>query len=365
MISWFVILIAIISALGIGIYIKTKRHDAAFAFLGIALVMSILYGVGVISVADGSGGGGGGGGTNPTPAPALCDPKVIASLGWKEQEYGSNSWSAADSTVNYFGQGVDPSSANASAIDTTTITDGNGTETTGVLQTCTTYRTVLDGSTTYYDIDLGEIQFANPSTTDTSVTIFESIGEGSKRHTQGAQLVGTISDMVTETESGSLQGTDSNTLGNDVNELRSSGATLTYDKSDGDGQFKIRAKIECSGANKVCKNMAFGFEWDSSAPPEGTELSAITAQWQSGTAFAAMPSSLLNNWTKQIPIVIGTIEGGTSGTYDITFNVTEANVTAADDQFYMYTDDLGKWNGQDVLTGTKATGSRTQIKWQE
>jgi len=361
---WLAAIAIMVLAVALYAY-KTGKHDMAIGMVALLAFAGILVGIGVISVGDTDGLDFDGGGADQLEPVDECDDvKTIASLSWIAMEAKSNKWDQYDFTANYFASLTSPSDPNNSAIDTTTVTDGNGTDTTSVLQSCRPYRVVLDGGSTYYDIDLGETVFKPPSSDESSVTITEIIGAGSSRNTEGGVLVGTISDIVDETVSASLQGTDTNTVGNDVNELRQSGDALTYDHSDGDGQFKVRTKIECTGANKVCRNMAFGYTWDSTTPPEGNEISGITPNHVTGTQFGAMPSSLLNMWSTQSAVLLGDIEGGISGTYDITYDVTEANATAGDDVFYQYLDDLGEWFGKDVMLGTKATGDRTSFNWQ-
>ena len=356
--NWFPVLLILMGVVGVGAYFMTKRKDLAVGILGFVMLVAILNTTGLISVGE----------TNlPIPTQnnqnvGACEPKVISSLAWKVQEAHSNSWSAADGTINYYEKDVDPADPNASPIDTTTLTDGAGTDTSALLTTCTTYRTVIDGGSTYYDMDLGKIQFKAPDTTTSTVTLLERIPSDFGT-SKGMELVGTISDLIDEASMASTDGA-TNTLSNDANELVNDATdSLTYDLSAGDGQFKVRATIVCNGANKVCKDMALGFEWDSSAMPEGDEVSGITAQLYTGTDLG-VPSSLLNYWSSESAVQLGTLEGGVSGTYDLTFTLSESNITAGNDQFYLYIDDLGKWNGKDVELGTKATGDRTEFKFQ-
>lgn len=352
--NWFPIVIVLLGLAGLFMYFTSKRKDAAVILLGVSLVLGVLNATGLMTVA-------------PTEIPAgeqpsigECQPKVLSSLAWKVKEEYSNSWNAADYTVNYYESGTDPSSPTATAIDTTTITNGSGTDTDAVLKTCTKYRITFDGSSTYYDIDLGEVMLTAPDTDSSTVTVSYTI-PGDFGTTKGGELVGTLGDLIDEASMASTDGA-TNTMNNDANELvNDTTDSLTYDVSAGDGQFKVRMVIACNGANKVCKDVVVGFDWDDSAPPEGDEISSITAQLYTGTDLG-IPSSLLNYWTKEEAVKIGTLEGGVSGTYDLTINLTEGNLTAGDDIWYLYIDDLGAWHGKDVELGTKATGDRTAFK---
>ena len=356
MLDWFPVVVVILGGFGLLTYFTTKKKDMAVGILGIALILGILNATGVMTIS------GTGTADNGTQQPTIqtCQPKVISSLAIKVREEGSNSWEAADGTIKFYNPNDDPSSPTASPIATITLTNGSASDTSGVLQSCTKYRVVIDGGSTYYDKDLGIITLPAPDTTTSTVTVVYHIPSDFGT-TSGMSLVGSFSDLIDEASMASTDGA-TNTLSNDANELvNDTTDSLTYDLSAGDGQFKVRLTIACNGANKVCKDAVLGFQWDDTAPPEGDEVSSITAQLHTGTDLG-IPSSLLNYWSKEDAVKLGTLEGGTSATYDLTFTVSESNITAGDDQFYLYVDDLGDWHGKDTMLGTKATGDRTIFK---
>jgi len=338
----------------------TKKRDAG---IGIGLLLLVIAGLSYMNVLSF--------GEQPgIGLPGLEDKGMvlpISKLTLRVQEAGSDAWNTADGTVNFYQAGVDPSDPTANTIDTATLTDGNAVTENGVLKTGTMYRVVIDGSSNYYDCDLGEIYFRSPPNVTTStVEVSYSIpGDFScKGNIDGKSMyVGSFANIYTVADANSQDADGDGTIdcatcndwGNDLNEIDvETSNTITYDLSDGDGTVYEYITIQCDGGNKYCKDVALDFDYDTSVPPEGDELSAFTAALNSGSDLG-LPSSLLNYWKNQIPVVIGTLEGGTSAEYKFTLTYSESNITAGDDNWTLIVDDLGEYMGKDVELGTKAT----------
>ena len=93
--------------------------------------------------------------------------------------------------------------------------------------------------------------------------------------------------------------------------------------------------------------------WDATNPPTGNEYTAITMQLDSGKDLG-VPSDILNYFKNEQPVALGTLKGGDSSVYKITWSISEANADANMDYTILY-DDLGGNNGKDVLLNTKGT----------
>jgi len=377
MVGWLSILLLALGAISGYILYVTDRRDAAMAVGGILIIFGALGAFGVVNYQAIEGAPGG---ATPTAEEAaaivagLCTgaKKPIGNLTVSLQEKGSNSWSAADSTLRAYLEGTDPSGATASAIDTVTITDGNGTRTSSRLMTSTKYRIVLDGSTTYYDADLGETCIRTPETTEATPNVTIQFPNGDYPAIGAYMSVGTLVDVINEGKhSTDANSSDVNYSMNDVNELRvdSKGAPQTtdqiaYDLSDGDGTFKLRPIFEVGGSNQYAKQLAFCFDNDDTNPMEGDEFSAISIAQYTGTDYGITQQDILNTWKNEECIPLGdVVQSGTSGEYAITFTATEANITAGSDIFRMCIEDLGKIDGKDVRLGTKATKDCTTFKF--
>lgn len=287
-----------------------------------------------------------------TPTPSVGASALIIdtfSVTSAKEKY-SNAYDQVIGTLRFYDAGTNPSSPTASTVDTVTISAGTGSSTAKRLQTETPYRVVFDGASLWYDEDYGIITFAS-----------KDYNKNTGQYGFDAGLISRIAnftDYNASDISGNINGQTTATLGTDEigTELLdddSNGGNLSYDESVGDGQFYFDYIIEVSGANREVKAPVLCFEWDNTAPPEGNELSALTAQVQSGIGFG-IPSDLLDYWSNQACTSMGTvIAGGASSEVRFTITVDEANLDTTD-MWRMYIDDLGAIRGKDVRLGVGA-----------
>lgn len=271
---------------------------------------------------------------------------IIGTLKAKAQEKYSNSYTNVGNGngqyLKIYDANTDPSSPTASYIDRINITSGSGSTTSKLITTGTPYRVVFDGANVWYDKDFGVMSFNSANyNVQTSELLFD-IGTVSKISNITSALNGTATD-------GTVNGQTTSSATNEINTTASTATEIRYDKAVGDGQFYISPTVAFSGAYTESKNPVLCFEWDTSTPPEGNEVSSITYQLTSGTDFK-MPSELVSYWSTQQCILLGqTASGGTSSTFKLTFTMDESQITASDDVFYMYVDDLGKIRGKDAI----------------
>ena len=278
---------------------------------------------------------------------------LIESLSTISKEKYSNSQSAVSGTLRIYNSDVDPKTPTASTIDTITVSSGTGTSTNKKLRTDTAYRVVLDGAGTYYDKDYGVMTFTAKDYNPNTGSFLFDLGEVAK--------VSTIDDMLNESDvSGLLNGQASITCGTDEICGGEASENVTYDESVGDGQFYIKPTISFSGANTEIKEPVVCFEWDTTNPPEGNELSALDYQLISGTDFGFADSSWLNYWSTQSCLSAGSIaKGGVSSSIKLTLTVDEANLANNADKWYLYVDDLSGIRAKDARLNTGATYDRT------
>lgn len=366
-----ILIVAVVILLaGLFVWFGTNRKDAGKAISVIAgiVVVGVLIGmfagvtftVGGLAVVPGAAVGAG----------CLFSPetKSIENFTALATEFGSNDPDDFDGNLFVYNAGDDPSKSTTKAILTVNINDGNGTDTSNKLSTCTNYRVVI-GSTDYYDEDLGVIQFDTTAYNEFTATLtynvpnlmveFATIDSHTDINATASQ------DIDGEVDSAGY----TNSVNNDVNELVYDVANdkIVYDVSDGDGIFKTEVDIGFSGGNKAIRNPVLCFENDSSNEPEGDEYTAISVQSFSGAVYGGMPGDLIDAWINEDCILLtppvvnaaegtsnpgGDIKSGTTGTYRFTFTVNEANVDANDDWFEIL-DDLGDNLGKDVLLSSK------------
>lgn len=283
------------------------------------------------------------------------DDFVAETLSVTALESGSEDRTAVDGFLRIYSSGVNPSSPTANPIQTVTVTDGQGSSSSALVSAKEQYRIVFEGNSTntnYYDKDFGitslaslSIGILNPNTGKMTIDI------GS------VDNVGTLDDILDETATdGKVNGQSVavNTSGNEIiGAANTADTALTYDESDGDGQWYIDIEPSCSGANKVCKDAVLHFVHDLTNPPEGNEYSTITAQLRSGNNFN-IPSDITDFWSNEVPIELGDMTAGMSGEYRLTFSVVEANEDANDDWTLRF-DDLGEHLGKDVRLNTRAS----------
>ncbi len=282
---------------------------------------------------------------------------VIGTLKASAKEKYSNSYTAVGSGTQWlqiYDAGTDPSSPTASFIDRINVTSGSGSTTSKLVKTNTNYRVVFNGNGVWYDKDFGVMSFSdNDYNSETSELLF-NVGEIAK--------IATLDDMLTESQGtdGNVNGaTNSSGLGIEL--YGDASDSLVYNITAGDGQFYVKPTFAFSGAYTEAKNPVVCFLWDSSNPPEGNEITSITAQSVTGTDFG-LPSELVNYWSTQQCVMLGSsATGGQSGQVKLTFTVNEANMVAADDWF-LYFDDLSKIRGSDAIV-SNIGGTLDSIKF--
>jgi hypothetical protein len=359
-------IIAIVGVILLGYgYMKytERKKDVGKFSMGIGAVLLILVFTGLggffqpLAVSDIAG--------PTTPSDLIsqqaCELKPYMKLAVTTKVYSSNSYTAASGTVKVYEDGVDPTSPNSNPKDTVTIASGTGNTTNSSLTSCTNYSVVFDGGSTYYDMWFGSGAQPLPYVvTDESAISLATI------NFDNVLTVATIDDPIDESATDGVINGQSNVSGEagSSNELQvgtdSSPADdddIYYNVTNGDGQFYLDLAIGFSGGDKVVKDPALCFVNDLSNPFEGNEFRSVTAQRRTGTDFG-IPSDITNYVNQADCISLGSqIDGGTSGTYRLTFNVDESLLTAGGDIMYVYIDDLGEYLGQDTLRGTKATAS--------
>ena len=257
----------------------------------------------------------------------------------------SNSYTTPNGTLRFYDSVTDPKSPTASTIDTITLTAGTGSSTAKKIRTETAYRIVFDGGASMYDKDYGITTFAVKDYNKNTGQYLYDLGELSR-----------ISAIAITNESLGFNGVGTNSIDNEISGANSF-VNVTYNESAGDGQFYTENVIAFNGANTEAKEPVLCFEWDTSSPPEGNEISALTTQLVSGTDYS-IPSSLIDYWSKQACITLGvTRSGGVSSKVKLTVTYDEANLDATD-IWNLYIDDLGGIRAKDARLNTGATFDR-------
>ena len=267
----------------------------------------------------------------------------------------SNSYTAAAGYFEVYESDVDPSDPTATYLMRVTITSGVGSDANGLVSVNTPYRVVWNGDGTWYDKDYGAISFS-------SLAYNTQTGKFTFRDADGVGKIATIDDMLDETDTGGdiVNGQSTNAAGS---ELFGATDTLTYNETTGDGSFYTKPTISISGGNLEAHDLVYCYQWDSTNPPEGNELSALTYQLESGVSLG-FPANLLPYWASESCISLfegKAIPGGTSSKVRFTYTITEANLATGGDVWKEHVDDLGDINGKSLLLGTGATGDSTQF----
>jgi len=284
--------------------------------------------------------------------------RPISTLSVISTAKNSNSHTTIGGDLDIFDPDTNPSDPTASPLDSISVSSGVGSTTNKYIKTSTPYRVVFDGEGTYYDVDYGVITFPDEDFNPSTGEYLFDMGT--------VTIVATIDDMLNESllTGGYVNGETSDLtrgtaeLGTDI----SSGNTdnLTYDESAGDGQFYIKPTLSASGAYKELRDAVMCFEWDTSTPPEGNEISSIVYQLDSGTDFG-IPSELVNYWSNEECISLGSMTAGMSSRIKLLFTVDETALDDNADIWYLGFDDLGSMRGKDVLLDTGATLDRIKF----
>ena len=278
------------------------------------------------------------------------------------REKYSNDAGVLEGAIKVYKSDANPSDANAQPLSTIDVTNGKGADTNASLKTATPYRVVWDGSRvggTSYDVDYGIITFTQGYNKD--LALFTFVTDDYSASADGIATYGTLDDICNESSTGSkacLNEQTNTSLGFN-GELRASANpsandnSFAYNESSGDGTYTTFFTFSCSGSNVQCKDMALDFLWDATNPPTGNEYTAITMQLDSG-ANLGVPSDILNYFKNEQPVALGTLKGGDSSVYKITWSISEANGDANMDYTILF-DDQGENNGKDILLNVKAT----------
>jgi len=366
----YIILTVIGAGLGMAVYqkaFKTKGNFRMFAI--IASIALLIYGGAGIAVTNEWMDAGGMSGVfftttgvsapivNGVPqAPVVVGAKQrpISTLSVISTAKNSNSHTTIAGDLDIFDPATNPADPTASALDSISVASGVGSTTNKYIRTSTPYRVVFDGEGTYYDKDYGVITFPDEDFNPSTGEYLFDMGT--------VTVVATIDDMLNESGvSGLVNGQSSTASGQEI-ENGSSADILIYDEGEGDGQFYIQPTLAVSAAYAELKSAVMCFEWDTTNPPEGNEISSIVYQLQSGTDFG-MPAELVNYWSTEECIALGDLTAGTSSTIKLTFTLDETALDTTDD-WYLGFDDLGSMRGKDVSLDTGATYDRIEFNAQ-
>lgn len=292
--------------------------------------------------------------------PDVTDVKLYDKVTISTKEKGSDSYSAIGGTVHFFEEGVDVGSASATALDTATIASGVGNTTNAKLSSGTDYIVILEPSAGY-DLYLNNDKLQQLPYIKTTTGTISNIPI---KFTDVMSYV-TIGDMLEEDAvDGTVNGqTTAVNVTTATNEICLSSATpadgdyIVYDESVGDGEFYIKIEIDFSGGDKYIVNPVLDIVNDLTNKMEGNEFSSVKIQHLQGTNFG-IKSDITDEVNGFEAISLGELrESGDSGTYKMTFSVSEANLDDGADVCFFVIDDMGEHNGQDILRGTKATAS--------
>lgn len=218
------------------------------------------------------------------------------------------------------------------------------------------YTVVYSNSTTRYGEYVGSpagivlvpCSKVNPYTGDVAIDVTADFGF--KPH-----KVATLDDIMDETStSGIINGRTSNVsnsagnieIGNNQSTPVADGM-LVYDESVGDGQFYVQPTFSASGANAELLNPVITFWFDSTSPPEGNEITAMTVSLISGTDMQ-IPSTVnwVQVWANQEQVKLkNPIKSGEAGTYRFTITYNEANTDNNADKWELRFDDLNSVAG--------------------
>ncbi len=278
----------------------------------------------------------------------------ISTFNVQLKEKYSNSYTsvgdATNGTLKIYDELVNPSDPTANAIVEINVTSGTATKTNPNIVTDKRYRVVLDGGDEWYTKDYGVITFPYTNfNQNTGVYLFDK---------DSIAKMATISDMLDETDGcddgtcigqGYVNAETSATTADSELYNTTTADTLFYNRTTGDGSWYVKPEISISGANRETQKLVWCYDWDTTNPPEGNELTSIVYQHESGTAWTFMPSEQITLWATQSCVQLGdNIKGGTAGRFRITVTQTDGNLDD-NDVWSMRLDDLGDFQGKDLM----------------
>ena len=279
-------------------------------------------------------------GTGTSAQAAGLHQYAIKDITLLAEEAYSGSWSAVSGDFELYSHGADPTDPNTKNFTSVAITSGTGSDSSwNAADTDTAYTALFDGGSSYYDI-------YDPDFTFQSANFNEQLGTYTYRYDgdRAVQKVGTINELVDSTSGTYSSGVTINTTTNTV--------TVNNTAEAGTASFDIILKN--TAGNTVLKDVALDFPIDQTNPLEGNEFSKVTLQLKSGHDFG-LPSDITSYITNNMPLPVGDIEGGTSGTYTITFTYSSTNFGTSGDTLRMIADDLGGYLNKDISMNSKAT----------
>jgi len=296
-------------------------------------------------------------GVTPSVTPPVTPPvtpivgakqKQISTFNVQLKEKHSNAYdqvgNGSDGFLKIYDPAVNPSDPTANPIVSINVTSGTAEKTAPNLKTDTNYRVVFDGSNEWYTKDYGIITFPySEFNENTGVYLFDK---------DSIARMATIDDTLDETTtSGDINGQTTDSQDNELFNTTTAD-TLYYNKTTGDGVWYIKPEISISGGNREIQKLVWCYTWDVDNPPEGNEISSIAYQHESGTAFAAMPSEQVTLWSTQSCVQLApTVMGGTVSKFRITVTQDDTEIDSNDD-WAMRVDDLGDFQGKDVVLNT-------------
>lgn len=272
-------------------------------------------------------------------------------------EKGSDSYTSVDGQIKFYAQGVDPTNPTASALETVSLTAGQGSTSVSNLRRNVPYHVIYyDNSSTqtWYCHDFGEVTLIEANY-DKDSGKYHFGNDGTNGITSKIEKIATFTDPLEEgasTTSIKINGetTNSSCEYTVPNELCATtdvdGAVVVYNET-GDAEVYLDYIIGATGGYKYLKDVVLCRDDESSSVGlEGNEYSSMAISLQSGTDFK-LPSDFKDYIAKDTCFRIGEITGGQSGTYRFSATISEANLDTSDD-WKLTLADLGKVSGTDI-----------------
>ena len=367
-----VLVTSVIIALGVlllafGAFIRKDKEDAAHVLLAVGAAVFVVGFIGAggylaplsgVQVSDTTT-------TNGETAPPGAEAKLYEVLNVLTQMWDTDSITTASGTLKFYKEDIDPNAPSAKAFESITIAAGVGNTSNAKLRQATPYIGVFDGGTLYYDMWYNNVAYPDTSELPYVVTTAGTISQETVE-LNGIVTVATLPDMIVESGVTGLVNGQTAVANKTTSLLEIAvGVAVTpadddilyYNITAGDGQIYFDINIGATGSGKAAKDLVLTFENDRTNPFNGNEFTKVTLEHQSGTDFG-IKSDITDEVNTKNPVLIGSfVEGGQTGVYRLTMSMEEAYLDAGADIMYIQTDDNGGYQGQDILTGIKATAS--------
>ncbi len=255
----------------------------------------------------------------------------------KHSNSQTNVGNDTDGFLNIYPPDQNPGAANANPVQSINVTSGTSDVSVTGIFTNTLYRVVFDGSGDWYDVDLGTISFDNRNYQENTATYALVINDIIR--------IALIDDPIDD-GSTAVNGQSTSSEPSEVQNTSTQNSFI-YNETEGDNIFFLDIDHGFSGSNREIKDAVNCIEYDSANSPEGTEVTGLTVSRRSGDAFP-IDSDILNFWTNELCMDLGSYRSGVSGTYRYTITVDEAQLDTGADIWTMRLDDLGDFNARDV-----------------